>query len=114
MTEVGAGDIIYDLRKQIQKISAELKKLENDSENIPELIKSTNLLRSNDHLLEVNQKKSELISVYQQYSKELENMLAAVFDIQKDLKEILKTQSSLISENTSKKITKTRKKPSKK
>jgi hypothetical protein len=41
-------------------------------------------------------------------------MLAAVFDIQKDLKEILKTQSSLISENGPKKITKTRKKPSKK
>jgi len=114
MTEVGAGDIIYDLRKQIQKISAELKKLENGSENIPELIKSTNLLRSNDHLLEVNQKKSELTSAYQQYSKELENMLAAVFDIQKDLKEILKTQSSLISENVSKKNTKPRKKPSKK
>ena len=114
MTEVGAGDIIYDLRKQIQKISAELKKLENDSENIPELIKSTNLLRSNDHLLEVNQKKSELTSAYQQYSKELEQMLRTVFGIQKDLKEILKTQSSLISENTSKKITKTRKKHSKK
>ena len=114
MTEVGAGDIIYDLRKQIQKISAELKKLENDSENIPELIISTNLLRSNDHLLEVNQKKSELTSAYQQYSKELEQMLRTVFGIQKDLKEILKTQSSLISENTSKKITKTRKKPSKK
>ena len=115
MTEVGAGDIIYDLRKQIQKISAELKKLENDSENIPELIKSTNLLRSNDHLLEVNQKKSELTSAYQQYSKELENMLSTVFDIQKDLKEILKTQISLISQQKiPKKFSKTKKKPTKK
>lgn len=115
MTAVGAGDIIYDLRKQIQKITADLKELENSSENIPELIKSTNLLRSNDHLQEINHKKSELTSAYQQYSKELENMLATVFDIQKDLKEILKTQTSLISEQKSpKKFLKTKKKSIKK
>ena len=115
MTEVGAGEIIYELRKKIQTITVELNDLENGSDDIPELIKSTNLLRSNDHLLEVNQKKSELTSAYQQYSKELENMLATVFEIQKDLKEILKTQSSLISEQkTPKKISKTKKKSSKK
>jgi hypothetical protein len=112
---VGAGEIIYELRKKIQKITYELNDLENGSDDIPELIKSTNLLRSNDHLIEVNQKKSELTSAYQQYSKELENMLATVFDIQKDLKEILKTQVSLISEQKSpKKISKTKKKPNKK
>ena len=115
MTEVGAGEIIYELRKKIQTITGELNDLENGSDDIPELIKSTNLLRSNDHLLEVNQKKSVLTSVYRQYSKELENMLATVFEIQKDLKEILKTQSSLISEQkTPKKILKTKKKSSKK
>ena len=95
---MGAGEIIYELRKKIQTITGELNKLENGSDDIPELIKSTNLLRSNDHLLELNQKKSELTSTYQQYSKELENMLATVFEIQKDLKEILKIQTSLISE----------------
>ena len=115
MTEVGAGEIIYELRKKIQTITGELNDLESDSNDIPELIKSTNLLRSNDHLIEVNQKKSELTSAYQQYSKELENMLAAVFDIQKDLKEILKTQTSLISEQKPpKKISKTKKKSTKK
>ena len=112
---MGAGEIIYELRKKIQTITVELNDLENGSENIPELIKSTNLLRSNDHLLEVNQKKSVLTSAYRQYSKELENMLATVFEIQKDLKEILKTQSSLISEQkTPKKILKTKKKSTKK
>jgi hypothetical protein len=115
MTEVGAGEIIYELRKKIQTITGELNDLESDSNDIPELIKSTNLLRSNDHLIEVNQKKSELTSAYQQYSKELENMLATVFDIQKDLKEILKTQTSLISEQKPpKKISKTKKKSTKK
>ena len=114
MTALGAGKVIYELRKQIQKITSDLENLEIDSKNIPELISSTNLLRSNDHLNEINHKKSELISVYQQYSNQLEQILATVFDIQKDLKEILKTQSSLMSENDSKKKAKTRKKPTKK
>ena len=114
MTEFGAGELLYGLRKEIQKITSELNYLENNSKNYPELITSTNLLRLNDHLAEVNLKKSELTSAYEKYSKELEDMLTTVFDIQKDLKEILKTQSSLISENEAKKKTKTRKKPSKK
>jgi hypothetical protein len=96
LSEVGVGQTIYELRKEIQKITSELKSLGN-SPDIPELIKSTNLLRSNEHLSEVNSKRSELISTYEQYSKELEKMLATVFDIQQDLKEILKIQSSIIS-----------------
>jgi len=107
---VGTGGIIYELRKQIQKITTELKNLDSSSD-IPELIKSANLLRSNEHLVEVNLKMSELISTYKDYSKELEQMLATVFDIQQDLKEILKTQTSLISEQ---KKSKTKKKSSKK
>jgi chromosome segregation ATPase len=97
LSEVGAGQVIYELRKEIQKLTFELKKLDNSSSDMPELIESANLLRSNKHLAEVNSKRSELISNYKQYSKELEKMLATVFDIQKDLKEILKTQSSIIS-----------------
>jgi hypothetical protein len=110
LSEVGAGQTIYELRKEIQKITSELKSLGNSSE-IPELIQSTNLLRSNEHLSEVNSKRSELISTYEQYSKELEKMLATVFDIQQDLKEILKIQSSIISKQ---KKSKARKKSSKK
>ena len=97
MAEVGAGQVIYELRKKIQNITSELKNFDTNSKEIPELIKSANLLRSNEHLLWVNLKQSELISVYEQYSKELEQMLKTVFEIQKDLKEILKTQTSLIS-----------------
>lgn len=114
MTEIGAGEIIYELRKKIQKITSDLKELEKESEEIPELIKSTNILRTNDHLVEVNNKKSELTFAYEQYSKELERLLATVFDIQKDLKEILKTQLSLISEKSPKRTIKTRKNQPKK
>ena len=111
MSEVGAGQVIYELRKKIQNITLELKNLDQSSNEIPELIKSANLLRSNEHLLEVNHKRSELISAYEKYSKEMEQMLKTVFEIQKDLKEILKTQTSLISKQ---KGNKTKKKPPKK
>ena len=99
---------IYSLRKEIQKISSELKNLDNTS-SIPELIDSANLVRKNEFLNEINQKKSELLSVYEDYSHELEQMLATVFEIQNSLKEILKTQTSLISEQK-----KPKKKPKKK
>ena len=81
---------------------------------MPELIESANLLRTNDHLLEINSKNAELVSTYKQYTEELEKMLDTVFAIQKDLKEILITQTSLISEQKPKKKSKPKKKPSKK
>ena len=114
MTEVGAGPLIYELRKKIQQIESELLELNKFSSNIPELIESTNLLRTNDHLLEINSKNTELLAAYKQYAEELEKMFDTVFAIQKDLKEILITQTSLISEQKSKKKSKPKKKSSKK
>ena len=102
MTNVGAGEIIYDLRKKIQEIQFDLEQLGEPAKNIPEMIESANLLRSNESLSKSNEKKTELIETYGQYSKTLEELLSTVFDIQKDLKEILKEQSALIP-NSSKK-----------
>ena len=81
--------------------------------DMPEMIESSNLLRSNEYLSKTNEKKSELLVVYSQYSTALEELLASVFDIQKDLKDILKEQSSLIADSrkkTSKPKTKSKKK----
>lgn len=102
MENIGAGEIIYDLRKKIQETKSELNQLGLISD-IPELITSANLLRSNEHLLKVNDKKTTLISAYEIYSKSLEELLLTVFEIQKDLKEILKEQSSIISKQSKKK-----------
>ena len=41
-------------------------------------------------------KKTDLISVYSKYSKSMEALLSSVFEIQNELKDILKKQSSLI------------------
>ncbi len=97
MTKIGSGELIYNLRKKIQEIRADLNQLDEPVSEIPELITSANLLRTNEYLSKANEKKTELLSAYEQYSVALEKLLSTVFDIQNDLKEILKQQSSMIS-----------------
>ena len=113
MTNIGAGEIIYDLRKKIQEIQLSLEQLGDPVTDMPEMIQSANLLRSNEYLSKANEKKSELLIAYAQYSTALEELLSYVFDIQKDLKDILKEQSSLISDS-SKKVLKPKTKSKKK
>jgi len=104
LTKIGAGGAIYDLRKKIQQIQADLSQLGDPVSEIPELISSANLLRSNEYLSKVNEKKTELLSAYKQYSMALEELLSFVFDIQRDLKEILKAQSSMIPSHPKKQL----------
>ena len=98
MTEI--GELIYDLRNKIQQVQMDLDKLGEPESEISELITSANLLRSNEYLLKINEKKSDLLSLYVQYSDALEVLLSSVFEIQNDLKDILKEQSSMISSQT--------------
>ncbi len=114
MTKIAAGGMIYDLRKKIQQAQADLNQLGDPVSEIPELITSANLLRSNEYLLKANEKKTELLSVYQQYFVTLEELISSVFDIQHDLKEILKEQSSIISSKRKKSKTKTKSRITKK
>jgi len=113
LTKVGSGESIYQLRKKIQEIQADLNQLGTISE-IPELITSANLLRSNEYLSKTNEKKTELLSTYEQYSVALEQFLSTVFDIQNDLKEIIKQQSSMISRAKKRSKTKTKSRITKK
>ncbi len=85
-----------------------MKQLGEPVSEIPELISSANLIRSNEYLSKANEKKTELLSVYAQYSAALEKLLTTVFDIQNDLKEILKHQSSMISQTKKRSKTKTK------
>ena len=80
---------IYDLRKDIELIENELVELGDPVQDIPEMISSSNLLRSNEFLLKSDQKKTSLISAYAQYSTSMETLLSSLFEIQTDLKNIL-------------------------
>ena len=106
MSKIGSDELLYDLRKKIQQVQADLIQLGDPVSEMPELISSANLLRANEYLSKTNEKKTELLSVYAQYSNTLEKLLASVFDIQNDLKEILKHQSSMISKTKKRSKTK--------
>ena len=96
MTKQNFGEEIIELRIRIHKIQEELDELNQPVPEIPELITSANLLRSNEYLLKLNEKKTALLTAFSEYSKLLEEFLSSVFEIQNDLKEILKEQSSMI------------------
>ena len=106
MAEIESKELIFDLRKKIQQIQVDLNQLGDPISEIPELISSANLLRANEYLSKTNEKKTELLSVYAQYSNTLEKLLSSVFDIQNDLKDILKHQSSMISKTKKRSKTK--------
>ncbi len=114
LTKIESGNLIFDLRKKIQEIQADLNQLGKPVSEMPELITSANLVRSNEYLSKANEKKTELLSAYAQYSNALEKLILTVFDIQNDLKEILKQQSSMISRTKKRSKTKTKSRIAKK
>ncbi len=102
MAKIDPETLIHNLRKNIQNIKYDLDQLGEPVSEMPELITSANLLRSNEYLSKVNDKKTELLFAYAQYSEAMEELLSTAFDIQNDLKEILRDQSSMINSKTKK------------
>jgi len=104
LSNLGLGEVIDDLRRKIYEIKSELDQLGGPIQDMPELITSANLLRSNEYFTKVSEKQFELLSIYEQYTAALENMVNAIFDIQNDLKNLLKEQSKLILDEKSTKM----------
>lgn len=95
MTEAGFGVSINSWKSRIQQLERDLESLESP-EKMPEMIDSTNILRINEHLTATDQKKSEIIAAYKEYTAEIEKVFVFLLGIQNELKEILKYQSSMI------------------
>ena len=100
LTEIQVSNNMYYLKKQIDQIESELNSFVDSPVSLPELVNSANLLRMNDFLVKSDNKKTDLISAYSKYSKTMEVLLLSVFEIQTELKDILKEQSSLISSSS--------------
>lgn len=86
---------VYGMKRGIRRAMRELDGLEEASE-MPEMISSANLLRSNEYLSRANEKRAEIIEAYGRYAAALEGMLAVALEIQDELKEILRAQSEMI------------------
>lgn len=89
-------ETIYYLRKRILDVRTKLAGLGEPEPEVPEMIASTNLLRANMYLSKTNDTRAELVLLYERYSTALEGLLTSVFEIQNDLKDILKEQSKMI------------------
>ena len=98
MAGEGIGETVYELRKKIQRIQTELNQLGDPAAEIPEMVSSANALRSCEFLQKQNDKQSELLNVYAQYSKSLDDFLSTIFEVQNGLKDIIQEQALLISE----------------
>ena len=111
METSGIGSTVYELRKKIQELQTELIQLGDPTPEIPELVNSANALRSCEFLQKQNDKQKELLEIYAQYSKSLDNFLSTVFEIQNDLKGIIREQALMLSEidSTEEPVTKTTK-----
>jgi len=97
---------LSDLKNKIAQAQSDLVALEESNKQIPELINSTNLLRSNEFLTKTSTKKTELLSLYELYFKEIENVLVEIKKIRTMLKNSLKSKSKKLSKKR-----KRRKKP---
>jgi len=77
---------IAEMKSQIEKERKELENIEKNEQPIPELINSTNILRLNEHLKNINGKKDTLLQAYGQYTIELESLLKSMLQVQTELK----------------------------
>lgn len=89
----GLGNNLNDLRRRIQKAQEDLAQIGAPEPPHPELINTTNLLRANEYLTKTDEKKTELLSAYEGYAKQLEQAVASLLSIQADLKAV-KAQAS--------------------
>ncbi|MEW6588182.1 MAG: hypothetical protein AB1299_03345 [Thermoproteota archaeon] len=107
---VGLGDNLAELKLRVQKAQEELAQLGSPAPPLPEMIDTTNIIRINEYLTKSSEGKSRLISAYEDYTKKLEEIIASLLSIQADLKDIVKTEASIIAKSDRKRQKKSTKK----
>lgn len=107
MDMLGLGNNLNELKARIQKLHQELADLGEPNSPLEQMISTTNILRQNEYLAKTDAKKTELVATYVDYTKQLEQIIASLFSIQAELKELIKEEASLIE--TEPKSKKTRK-----
>jgi len=86
---------IDDLKQQVVKAKNDLENLDKSNASLPELIDSANLLRSNEYLIQVDEKKDLLLYAYEKYLSALELISSYLPDIQSELKNMKKTRTKI-------------------
>jgi hypothetical protein len=110
----GLGNNLNELKMRIRQIQDEISQLGSPEPVMPEMINTTNALRLNEYLRKSDEKKTALNAAYDDYARQLEQIVSSLLSIQVDLKDIIKTEASIIDSHESNAGKKTRVKKSKK
>ena len=92
----GLGNNLNGLKLRIQQIQDEISQLGSPEPVMPEMINTTNALRLNEYLTKSDEKKTALNAAYGEYTPQLEQIISSLLSIQVDLKDIIKTEASMI------------------
>lgn len=92
----GLGNNLNGLKLRIQQIQDEISQLGSPESVMPEMINTTNALRLNEYLTKSDEKKTALNAAYGEYTGQLEQIISSLLSIQVDLKDIIKTEASMI------------------
>ncbi len=106
---LSASNKINELQRKIVDVKKELSSIKLLEASKPEFIHTANLIRSNEYLAKEIEKQKTLLSLYDEYSKNLENLVLSSSSIRIQIK---KLKSRKKSGKTKKKI-KTRRKSNK-
>jgi biotin-(acetyl-CoA carboxylase) ligase len=107
---IGLGNNLSELKSRIDKVQSDLASIGHTGDPLPEVINTTNVLRLNEYLTKTDEKKSELLLLYEEYAKHLESLVSTLLSIQEDLKDIVKAEVHLLdSEKQKQRPKKTRK-----
>lgn len=93
---LGLGNNLHELKIRIQQIQDEISQLGSPEPVMPEMINTTNALRLNEYLVKSDEKKTTLNAAYGEYTRQLEQIISSLLSIQVDLKDIIKTEASII------------------
>lgn len=91
---VMAQDATAALKAKIRELSDELELLGSGPDHVPEFTIRANMLRQNDYLERSNRIREDIISTYADYSGILEDALRSLFQVQRELVEIMHQQVS--------------------
>jgi hypothetical protein len=91
---------VKKLQNNILQIKIELDHINKDQKPLPELINTTNMLRTNEYLQKANDAQLKLLTAYDEYSNELENLISSISKIKGNISSL---KSRLVSRKKPKK-----------
>jgi len=83
---------LKELRRRIYELDQRLDGPGEAPPHIAELVHTTNILRTNEYLMEKDEIKTSLIACYKEYVEDLEPLIKSILGLQSEMLEVLRMQ----------------------